>query len=259
MDNTNTMYLSFIPNSDLEGQFKSLDMHLHNTFESAIDVSMQAMFNNEIAFANNHHIPVNEGVFLNQIRYLDLGEKPVFKFKARIKTEDDQKTIEVEQTIHIKIASFHKRYRSVPWFKIKVYVYEVLGLNDFLNQNSKSNKDDFAILAEKGIGHLASPEKNEIIKIAHFVDHIDLHIEKLERNKKLSNREILKIQVSAFTKYLDQALQHHQLVVYAIHGVGDGVLKKRVHEILDNHPHIAFYKNEYHPKYGYGATEIHFK
>jgi Smr domain len=258
MENRNILYLGFIPNADTQGQFKSMDVHLHNTFTSGLKVNLKMIISDEIIYEKNENIPGDEGIFMHQIQYADLEFRPVFEIKAVYSI--GEKPVETTKTIKIKIASFHKKYRMVPWFKIKVFVYEVLDINDFLNEDSENHLEEINTLAKKGIGHLAGQRKNEVIKKAHFADHIDLHIEQLiHSQKKLSNREILKVQVAAFLKYIDEALQHHQVVVYAIHGVGDGVLKKRIHEILDHHPHIAFYKNEYHPKYGYGATEIHFK
>jgi dsDNA-specific endonuclease/ATPase MutS2 len=43
-----------------------------------------------------------------------------------------------------------------------------------------------------------------------------------------------------------------------IHGLGKGKLKNEIATRLINHPEVKTFKNEYHPKYGFGATEIIF-
>ena len=88
---------------------------------------------------------------------------------------------------------------------------------------------------------------------------VDLHIEKLTDSwKHLSNFEILTIQLKAFEKFYDLAISHHQPSLIIIHGVGTGKLKDEIHEILKTKKEVKSFVNQYHPSYGYGATEIFF-
>ena len=89
---------------------------------------------------------------------------------------------------------------------------------------------------------------------------VDLHIEALENNwKGLSNIAILAIQLNAFQRYLDLAITHHQHSLIVIHGVGKGKLRDEIHQLLKQTPEVATFVNQYHARYGYGATEITFK
>ena len=89
---------------------------------------------------------------------------------------------------------------------------------------------------------------------------VDLHIEKLTDNwKHLSNFEILTIQLKAFEKHYDSAIAHYQPNLTIIHGVGTGKLKQEIHEILKGKSQVKSFQNQYHPNYGYGATEIFFE
>ncbi|MBU6158375.1 MAG: Smr/MutS family protein [Bacteroidetes bacterium] len=88
---------------------------------------------------------------------------------------------------------------------------------------------------------------------------IDLHIEKITDNwKGLSNYEILTIQLREFEKYFDLAYMHLQPDLIVIHGVGKGKLKDEIHQILKQKKEVKNFFSRYHPKYGYGATEIYF-
>ena len=89
---------------------------------------------------------------------------------------------------------------------------------------------------------------------------IDLHIEKLSSDwKGLSNFEILTLQLNAFEKYYNLAVAHRQPNLIVVHGIGKGKLKEEIHEILKLKPEVKSFVNQYHPNYGFGATEIFFQ
>jgi dsDNA-specific endonuclease/ATPase MutS2 len=69
----------------------------------------------------------------------------------------------------------------------------------------------------------------------------------------------LQTQLDTFERELDKALVRGLNQLYVIHGIGEGILKNEIHQILKAHPHVLEYKNEYHPLYGMGSTKIVFK
>ena len=88
---------------------------------------------------------------------------------------------------------------------------------------------------------------------------IDLHIEKISHSwKHLSNYEILSMQLEEFEKYYELSIAHHQPTLIVIHGVGEGKLRDEIHEILRLKRDVKSFVNQFHPLYGYGATEIYF-
>jgi hypothetical protein len=89
---------------------------------------------------------------------------------------------------------------------------------------------------------------------------LDLHIEKLSPDYKgLSNFEMLTLQLQTLEKYLDLASAHHQSSMIVIHGIGTGKLRDEIHEVLRLRKDVKNFFNRYHPKYGYGATEVYFQ
>jgi hypothetical protein len=130
----------------------------------------------------------------------------------------------------------------------------------------------FEVYPDKIITDIPGPgpmagKKNILFDAAKAKQHIeaarsviDLHIEKLTENwKHLSNFEILSIQLSEFEKYYHLAIVHHQPSLIVIHGVGEGKLRNEVHDILRLKHEVKSFVNQYHPRYGYGATEIYFQ
>ena len=89
---------------------------------------------------------------------------------------------------------------------------------------------------------------------------VDLHIEKLLNDwKGLSNAEILNIQLKEFDKWYHLAVAHHQSQLIVIHGVGKGRLRDEIHDMLRLKKEVKTFVNQYHPSFGFGATEIFFQ
>jgi len=77
--------------------------------------------------------------------------------------------------------------------------------------------------------------------------------------KGMNNYEILSQQLKTFERYYDLALAHMQPSLTVIHGVGTGRLREEIHEQLKHRREVKSFINQYHPAYGYGATEIFFE
>ena len=113
-------------------------------------------------------------------------------------------------------------------------------------------------LAAKGFKIYDAARARQHLEPARTV--VDLHIEKLADNwKQMSNYEILSLQLRTFEKYYDLAIAHRQPTLIVIHGVGEGVLRNEIHDILRLKREVKSFINQYHPSFGYGATEIYFQ
>jgi dsDNA-specific endonuclease/ATPase MutS2 len=100
----------------------------------------------------------------------------------------------------------------------------------------------------------------DVDEFAHFIPEIDLHIQNLTNGyAKLDRGEIVRIQLQHFQRFLEKAIRLGVPSVFIIHGVGEGKLKEAIAERLRHHPAVSKFKNEYHAKYGYGATEVIFR
>jgi hypothetical protein len=85
---------------------------------------------------------------------------------------------------------------------------------------------------------------------------VDLHIEELSSDHRgMENAEILRLQVNYFTRCLESAIVNNLSKVNFIHGVGTGVLKTALKEILKDYPNVE-YRDASIQKFGYGATEV---
>jgi hypothetical protein len=89
---------------------------------------------------------------------------------------------------------------------------------------------------------------------------VDLHIEALtDKNPKLPQEEMVKIQMDHFEKKLDEGLVRNLRSITFIHGIGSGILRHKIHKYLSQYPHIHYFEDAQKDKFGYGATKVFFK
>jgi hypothetical protein len=89
---------------------------------------------------------------------------------------------------------------------------------------------------------------------------IDLHIEQLIDSKRgLTNDAIFQLQLKTLHHYLHLSIAHKQDRMVIIHGIGKGKLRAEVHQILRETPEVKHFVNEWHGRYGFGATEVFFE
>lgn len=181
-----------------------------------------------------------------------LNDLPVCDFKFWVKSAEGTSN-PFSKELKIKAKQFFAQLESEV-FSEKYYiafeiVKEIPGKQEKIKIEKK--EDDFWDT------HSIKKHENKIIEKAAMSDHIDLHIEKLEKNfERLDKGEILHIQLRAFERFLDKAIKHHLHRIYAIHGIGKGKLKTEIENILKQTPEVISYNNDYNSRFGYGATEI---
>lgn len=97
----------------------------------------------------------------------------------------------------------------------------------------------------------------DLSELASVHREVDLHAEVLfEDPGSVRPEEIYHRQMKTFRDYLSRAKVAGLDRVFIIHGVGSGRLKNAIGRVLEYDPDVKSYINEYHPKYGFGATEV---
>jgi hypothetical protein len=89
---------------------------------------------------------------------------------------------------------------------------------------------------------------------------VDLHIEKLSDNyAQMSSPDIIKLQLQAFDKALENAIATGMSEIVFIHGVGNGTLRTELHRRLSKHASVKYFEDARKEKFGYGATAVKIK
>lgn len=214
----------------------------------------------------NRNGKLSAGTFLEigNIAFDDLNDAPEIESECwRITT--DGTSGKHEKTLRIKPKVFFGRLQSTPLLGRPAHVFPLFERLDTERPQPKKEEDlqDYTKRHTPPPSILNKPleqrDRHEVREVAEFTPELDLHIEKLvKEGTHLSNAQIIQLQVKVFEAYMEKAHRLGLERVFIIHGIGKGKLRDVIASRLLRMPEVLTFKNEYHPKYGYGATEVLF-
>lgn len=253
------MWLTFLPImiADEFGDeiVKDLKLHLVNRTEMAYQFIYKQHFFGKPDFELKNSISPFEDFYLHDIVFADLNDSPSFDFEFSLMEPDKNKADRFETSVRLKPKQLFEKIKK-------------------LQENNEATFSQrlFDTYPDKIVEHKIelgdrAKHKGKIYDAGNARQHmesarsvIDLHIEKLTDDwRRMSNYEILSMQLKTFEKYYQLAVLHHQPSLTVIHGVGEGKLRNEIHELLKSKKEVKSFTNQYHPRYGYGATEIYFQ
>ena len=171
---------------------------------------------------------------------------------------------EIYKVLKIRPKQFFKNFDYTPIITVPTHQFVVFDQFEKIAQQKMEQDDLKAYTQAKKIAAPSSkPPQSRKIDLynleafAQFEPEIDLHIQALMPGyARLDKKEILRIQMKHFEAFMERAIRLGASRVFIIHGIGEGKLKESVSERLRVIPFVRKFKNEYHHKYGYGATEV---
>lgn len=252
------VWLTFLPimvNDEFGDEIvDQLKLHLVNRTEAAYSFIYKQHFFGKPDFELKNTINPFEDFYLHDIVFADLNDSPSFDFEFSLIEPVKGKADHFETSVRLKPKQLFAKIKE-------------------LQENNKATFSQrlFENYPDKIIEHTiemgdGAKQKGRIYDAGKARQHmeparsvIDLHIEKLTDDwQHMSNYEILTMQLKAFEKYYQLAVVHHQSSLIVIHGIGEGKLRNELHELLKSKKEVKSFTNQYHPRYGYGATEIYF-
>lgn len=263
------MFLSVLPVYQMDGYdetVKLMKFHLFNDTPHAIRFYFQVWLNNQMDLEIKNEIQPYNHFYLSDLLFESLNDNPRLEFTFFLKEPQPKLATSVKKSWKIKPKQMFvqlEQLRSKEEATITYPLFDKFPEREPEPPAPVEQPKKKATSTTIGSGNFASlltkiqlqPETTLEPK-----DEVDLHIEVLEKNwKGMSNIAILAVQLNAFQRYLELAISHHQHKLVVIHGVGKGKLRDEIHQVLKQTPEVANFVNQYHPKYGYGATEITFR
>jgi len=199
----------------------------------------------------------NSKVELESLLQNDLSELPEFGFQIIffMKEENDWhepivKRFKVNPVKFYKETSFHPN----SFFRKNALVLQI-SKNILTTEIDKLTEEDFKKLVQEKETKPA-PEK-PVQKRTEDIVEIDLHInELLDNSAGLSNSEILEIQKERVESEMKLAIQTGVKKIIFIHGLGQGVLKQEVINLLKSKFKKYYFQDASFKEYGYGATMV---
>lgn len=232
-----------------------LKLHLVNRTEMEYKFIYKLHFFGRPDFELKNSIRPFEDFYLHDIVFENLNDSPSFEFEFSLMEPDKSKADSYSTSIKLKPKQVFARIKELQennqaTFSQRLFEQYPRKTTEHKVEVSEKVKHKQKIYDASKARHHIEPARSVI----------DLHIEKLAEDwQRMSNYEILSLQLKTFEKYYHLAIVHHQPSLIVIHGVGEGRLRDEVHEILKTKKEVKTFTNQYHPRYGYGATEIFFQ
>ncbi len=253
------VWLTFLPVMDTD-EFgdvvvEELKLHLVNHTRTAYIFNYKLHFFGEPDFELKNTIQPFEDFYLHDIEFASLNDSPSFDFEFSLLQPAKNKETHYETSVRLKPKQLFAKIEELKQKNLATFSQLL-----FENYPDKVHEDkvEMGKLAAKGYKIYEASEARKHLEPARSV--VDLHIEKLTDNwRRMSNYEIVSLQLKTFDKYYDLALAHHQPSLIIIHGVGEGKLRDEIHDKLRLKREVKSFVNQYHPNFGYGATEIFFQ
>ncbi|HET9826566.1 MAG TPA: Smr/MutS family protein [Chitinophagaceae bacterium] len=250
------VWLAFLPVTETD-EFgvevvDELKIHLVNRTDTGYKFVYELKYFGEPDFELKNELLPFQDFYLHDIPFENLNDSPTFDFEFTLMQPHENKADYYESSLRLKPKQLFSRIEEIrtkgeATFSHRLFEsYPDKELEVRVEAEVRRSK---AYNASKAKDHLEPPRSV-----------VDLHIEKITNDwSGLSNHEIISLQLKTFEKYFDLAVAHMQPSLVVVHGVGTGRLREEIHEQLKHRKEVKTFVNQYHPAFGYGATEIFFQ
>ncbi len=232
-----------------------LKLHLVNNTTEPYQFTYRLRYFGKVEFELKNSVNPFENFYLHDVDFENMNDNPSFEFEFSLVNPDKKKAPFYESILKPKAKQLFTRIEELKEKNEASFSYKLF---DDYPDKPFEEKMDLGRLSAKGYKVYDAKQARQHIESPRSV--VDLHIEKLTDSwSNLSNYEILSLQLKEFEKYYDLALAHLQPSLIVIHGVGTGKLREEIHELIKYRKEVKSFVNQYHPSFGYGATEILFQ
>lgn len=257
---SNGVWLSFLPKFDTD-EFgdevvELFKVHLINQTDVGYNFEYKTSYFGKSEFELKNQVHAFEDFYLHDVPFSDLSDSPSFEFEFSLITPEKDKASHFECNVKLKPKQLFVKIEELKQKGEPTFSYQLF--DAYPQKAAEPESFELGKLVAKGFKLYDASKARQHLPPARTV--IDLHMEKLTDNwSRMSNFEILSLQLNEFEKYYELALQHRQPDLTVIHGVGSGKLRDEIHDLLKHRKEVKYFVNQYHPSYGYGATEIYFQ
>lgn len=254
------VWLNFLPVFDTD-EFgdevvESLKVYIINNTKTAYHFIYKLSFFGKAEFELKNTIQAFENFYVHDVDFADMSDSPAFELEFALMVPDNKKASHYETSVKLKPRQLFQKIEELRQKNLATFSYKLF--DTYPDKPLQELLPEVGDLSKKGYKVYNAKEARKHLEPARSV--VDLHIEKLADDwEHMDNFEILTLQLKTFEKYYELAVAHHLPSFIIIHGVGTGKLRDEVHDLLRLKKEVSSFVNQYHPAYGYGATEVFFK
>lgn len=251
------MWLNFLPVMDIDefgdDYVEKLKIYLVNNFRISYHFVYKLSFFGDAEFELKNTVQPFETFYIHDVEFADMSDSPAFEFDFSLTQADKKKADHYETVVKLKPKQLFTKIEALRQNNEASFSYILF--DKFPDKIPQDNNLSLDKLVGKGYKIYNAKDARNHLEPARSV--VDLHIEKLTDDySRMSNLEILTLQLKTFEKFYYLAVSHLQPTLTIIHGVGKGKLRDEIHDVLKLKKEVSYFVNQYHPRYGYGATEI---
>lgn len=227
-------------------------IYLVNDTPTSFSFKFHLYLNKQLEYGFNKVIPASS--------YFPIGEFWQVQFNDSPKIEFSCPNFNFKRQIKLKYTKFITKISPVPLLGITTYNYFLFPKLSSHSKPTDSIKNYTLQQCSKSNQPNKSSPRTDLMDIASFGHEIDLHAEKLVTDtSEFTAKELFTIQLETLDNFITQAAKLKLREVFIIHGLGKGKLREEVDQYLRYHGDVKEYNNEFHERYGFGATKVTFK
>ncbi len=246
------LYLAFWPeyfSDDFDDLVEEVKLYFYNETSEELEFFYSFYTREESGFEIQKKVKAFEEFYLHSFSMEALSARPQFVLRLAPKGE-----VLADTQLSLKPKKLYEKLNRLATENKPAYYDKICSSIFDIYVNPLKAEIDNLVIGSK-------VQKNSYQKIEPAEGTIDLHTEALmpQGTGQMTSRQILEAQMDAMQSFLAQAIKDKTKKITVVHGIGQGVLKDQIHELLKGNSFVKKYRNDLHPKYGYGATEIWLK
>ncbi len=256
------------PFFDTDGDIKYFNIHLHNDTGIPISFSYTCTSKNQSPYSFSKEMGGRNSMIVHSLEFDQLNDKPSLEFSFKLLKISPNKKKEFSKVFKLKPKLVLQPTRHIAIVDAYVYCYTLftqLPKNKEVEQPVKAINHELIntqLQLNQTISTLASKETNPTSETFFNLKEriVDLHMEQLAKTYgHLPKRHILAQQLKHFEDEIKGAITKREDHMIVIHGLGKGKLKQEIIKLLRDYEEVCAFRNDYDPRFGFGATKILFE
>lgn len=229
-------------------------VYLVNDTPISFNFEFKLFLRKEIKQGFNKLIPANTFFAIGELLHEQFNDSPHIEFSCP--------TFKFEKSIKLKYRKFAGTHKMVPLMGLSTYSFLLFKNLTPFHPKPKASIQSYTQQHKNEQAHIIAPvqklyKRFDLNDVAAFEPELDLHAEKLVNDtSEFTSGELYNIQLKVLQSFINKAVEFGIKEVFVIHGLGKGKLRQGVDEYLRYHGNVKSYKNEFHEKYGFGATKV---
>ncbi len=259
------IYLGFAPQNQMLFLSGAIDVYVFNNthYDVLINLFLQDHESGSFYGQDYDAIPADSKLLLNSIEISDIERWSRGIMQMMVHTEKvDQLYKPMSATFNVKPNRFTREdnFKEYSLLEEKMFLFGLWEVEDFILLHPEGRK--LKISGEDSVNGTAVHVKPKPFIARHQTGPgeavVDLHIEAIAEDVKTMDKgQMLGFQVGYFTKCMESAFTNRFYKVTFIHGIGSGVLKNALIQVLKDYDGIQ-YQDAPMSNFGMGAIDVRF-